>query len=779
MLHLWLSLTQRIELNKSVFDLAAYKRGLASVEEQLVFYKKNEVVFYDQIDVLKRDASFRESEIIALNLQLEKLKKEKESNHIKIDNFENASKSLDKLIGSQITDNSKTGLGFTSYNAVAPLPTGLFAPSTIDMSSSGPEEFKQPKFESYRPKASRSVYVDTLNVIKKASDALIIKDWVSDYDEDESEEMVVKSKNVQHTPEEVNQPRKNFAPTAVLTKFEIVPISTARQSSSRASALVSTTRLINTTAPKPIVNVAKTRQNAFQKTHSLSMRPFHQQIALKNRYLVNTAKVKYANTVNTVKGKSVTSAVRKQGTNAVKFSACWVWRPKIKVQDHVFKNSGSYIYKRFNYVDPEGRLKALIKGRLGIELKGYLLNDGYADLVQHADKKELAIPGQTATSKEFSNPLMAGSLPKTISAKFVDQHNMVAYLEKNDDNTEFHQIVDFLSSCSITYALTVSPNIYASYIEQFWNTASSKTVNSVKKIHDIVDGKAVVISESLVRSDLFFDDEDGITCLTNDEIFENLASMGYEPLSTKLTFQKDEAVNQEEGDKVEKAKTTDDSLETAQDSDNIVKTQTTAMSNVDIPREIDTSGSPRRQETMGGTSAKTRSERVLEQPNELPLTEGHTSGSREGRLEENIKLTDNVPTPYDSPLTGGYTPRSDEGRITLAELMETCITLSNRVTQLENKLSTTKVVYNKAFITLTNRVKKATKEVKEERNDQLSLDEELAQKLYAKELAKKGARQEQERYNLEKALELQRQLDQMKENVPKGDQAKEIDWNNP
>nr|GEX69017.1 ribonuclease H-like domain-containing protein [Tanacetum cinerariifolium] len=43
----------RIELNKSELDLAAYKRGLASVEEQLVFYKKNEVVFYDQIVIRK------------------------------------------------------------------------------------------------------------------------------------------------------------------------------------------------------------------------------------------------------------------------------------------------------------------------------------------------------------------------------------------------------------------------------------------------------------------------------------------------------------------------------------------------------------------------------------------------------------------------------------------------------------------------------------------------------------------------------------------------------
>ncbi|GKC57812.1 hypothetical protein Tco_1085410 [Tanacetum coccineum] len=95
-------------------------------------------------------------------------------------------------------------------------------------------------------------------------------------------------------------------------------------------------------------------------------------------------------------------------------------------------------------------------------------------LVASIDKKELAIPGQTTTGKEFSNPLMASSFPKTISA-------------------------------------------------QFWNTATYKTINSVKQIHAIVDGKAVVISESSVRNDLLFDDEDGITCITNDEIFENLA----------------------------------------------------------------------------------------------------------------------------------------------------------------------------------------------------------------------------------------------------------------
>nr|GEW24188.1 hypothetical protein [Tanacetum cinerariifolium] len=54
----------------------------------------------------------------------------------------------------------------------------------------------------------------------------------------------------------------------------------------------------------------------------------------------------------------------------------------------------------------------------------------------------------------------------------------------------------------------VSLTIYASYIEQFWNTVTSKTINSVKQIHAIVDGKAVVILESSVKSDILFNDED-------------------------------------------------------------------------------------------------------------------------------------------------------------------------------------------------------------------------------------------------------------------------------
>ncbi|GJU62822.1 hypothetical protein Tco_1244657 [Tanacetum coccineum] len=109
--------------------LMAFSDSELFVEEQLVFYKKEcGYASFGQIAVLKRDASLRDLEINALNIQIEKLKKDKESNQIKIDKFENASKSLDKLIGGQISDNNRKGVG---YNSVPPPLTGLFSPPTL------------------------------------------------------------------------------------------------------------------------------------------------------------------------------------------------------------------------------------------------------------------------------------------------------------------------------------------------------------------------------------------------------------------------------------------------------------------------------------------------------------------------------------------------------------------------------------------------------------------------------------------------------------------------
>ncbi|GJT62206.1 hypothetical protein Tco_1005739 [Tanacetum coccineum] len=71
-----------------------------------------------------------------------------------------------------------------------------------------------------------------------------------------------------------------------------------------------------------------------------------------------------------------------------------------------------------------------------------------------------------------------------------------------------------------------SPTVSTSLIEQFWNTATSKTVNDVSYIKAKVAGKTVSISKASIRRDLLFNDVDGIDCLTNQEIYENLQLMG-------------------------------------------------------------------------------------------------------------------------------------------------------------------------------------------------------------------------------------------------------------
>ncbi|GJT10468.1 hypothetical protein Tco_0857510 [Tanacetum coccineum] len=108
------------------------------------------------------------------------------------------------------------------------------------------------------------------------------------------------------------------------------------------------------------------------------------------------------------------------------------------------------------------------------------------------------------------------------------KHNMVAYLEKTDGNAEFHEIIDFLARSSIYYALTVSPVVSTTFVEQFWMSAKSKIINNVRHITAKVAGEPVSISEASIRSDLLFDDADGIDSLPNQAIFDAIQLMGYE-----------------------------------------------------------------------------------------------------------------------------------------------------------------------------------------------------------------------------------------------------------
>ncbi|GJX41666.1 hypothetical protein Tco_0256656 [Tanacetum coccineum] len=107
-----------------------------------------------------------------------------------------------------------------------------------------------------------------------------------------------------------------------------------------------------------------------------------------------------------------------------------------------------------------------------------------------------------------------------------------------EESDGFAKIIDFLKASYVHYALTVNPIIYTSCIEQFFAIAKVQTVNGVRQLQALVDKKRVIITESIIRCDLHLEDVGGTDCLLTATIFEELARMGYEKPSQKLTFYK-------------------------------------------------------------------------------------------------------------------------------------------------------------------------------------------------------------------------------------------------
>ncbi|GKA90591.1 hypothetical protein Tco_0812461 [Tanacetum coccineum] len=119
--------------------------------------------------------------------ELEKVKQEKDGIDFKIKKFDKASKDLDQLLGSQITDKSKKGLG---YSAVPPPHPLIYnRPNKLDLSYSGLDEFKEPEFKGYGPENSKQ-------------ESNVVCDKESDNSKENSDESLVE--------EQVSQDKRGF-----------------------------------------------------------------------------------------------------------------------------------------------------------------------------------------------------------------------------------------------------------------------------------------------------------------------------------------------------------------------------------------------------------------------------------------------------------------------------------------------------------------------------------------------------------------------------------------
>ncbi|GJZ12146.1 ribonuclease H-like domain-containing protein [Tanacetum coccineum] len=224
------------------------------------------------------------------------------------------------------------------YHAVPPPYTRNYMPSRSDLSFTGLDDFV---YKTNVSETISSVSRSESTASKSNKDSLeqhkdfrpnapIIEEWESDSDDDFS------------------------------IKLGQVPVNVAKQNSTRAAASISTVRPVNTAAPKSKVNDALPKIYSCFKAHSLVRRAFNQKSAAKTYNLNEKVKTAMVNNVTTVRPKAVVSVAVGYGENAVKSLAYWIWRPTGNVIDHTSKDSGSYMFKRFDYVDLQGRLKSVM-----------------------------------------------------------------------------------------------------------------------------------------------------------------------------------------------------------------------------------------------------------------------------------------------------------------------------------------------------------------------------------------------------------------------------------
>ncbi|GJT62401.1 ribonuclease H-like domain-containing protein [Tanacetum coccineum] len=98
------------------------KSCLESVEAKLAYYKKNEAVFEESINVLKLEVKLRDTALVENKKKLEKAEKERDELKITLEKFQNSSKSLNNLLASQVINKFKTRLGYNAASSTAATP---------------------------------------------------------------------------------------------------------------------------------------------------------------------------------------------------------------------------------------------------------------------------------------------------------------------------------------------------------------------------------------------------------------------------------------------------------------------------------------------------------------------------------------------------------------------------------------------------------------------------------------------------------------------------------
>ncbi|GJW40769.1 putative ribonuclease H-like domain-containing protein [Tanacetum coccineum] len=238
--------SEREKHSRARLEIQGYELALESLESRILVHEKNELAWGEKYEFQNYELKCREIKINNLNLELEKVVKERDELKLKIEKWEESSKNLDELLNSQMSARDKTGLGYGTqlnemsnnsetdseislsvfdvrssdeestpandrfskadgYHAVPPPITGNFLTPRADISFAGLDEYAirkkiiESKTTDLNTKTSETVgKTNEANTQKPKTvyesvnrDKVIIEDWNSDDEDDVSEVQTV------------------------------------------------------------------------------------------------------------------------------------------------------------------------------------------------------------------------------------------------------------------------------------------------------------------------------------------------------------------------------------------------------------------------------------------------------------------------------------------------------------------------------------------------------------------------------------------------------------
>ncbi|GKB37188.1 hypothetical protein Tco_0882130 [Tanacetum coccineum] len=469
------------DYKKSQFNLVSYKAGLQSVQDRLVYYKKNEAVFEESINVLKLEVRLRDNALNEYKMNLEKFKTGLGYNAAIA-----ATPAVESFVN--LTDKSGSDKG---YQSVPPPLSGNFIPRKPDL--------------TFIDEIVKSENLDVTTVVTPCNDktvenkgvsntvesnairmnntsAPIIEDWNSD-NESEIDYTVVRkvwnnSRRVNHKnfTNKITHPRpkRSFVPQAVLTRSGKLStadatVNTVRPVNTANIKAVNTVRPVNTAASKPYMNHPRTKTNAFKRGYSQSSRLFKRHFANKNS-IINT-------NVNIASQELM--------------------------KRHEISSTSVRCVKQLGKSKEVGTPRYL---SLVVPLKKVGDEAIHKELGDRMERDSTTATSLEAEQDSGSGPRCQDTILGDVDAQTRHQLVLPVHVPAAEESNGFAEIIDFLKASSVHYALTVNPIIYTSCIQQFWAIANVKMVNGVRQLQALNKKQKMIITESSIRSDLHLED---------------------------------------------------------------------------------------------------------------------------------------------------------------------------------------------------------------------------------------------------------------------------------